>query len=117
VGLTEREAQEADYKVTTGRVSFGISGRAMTQLSEVGYIKVVAEEETGMLLGAQIVGPNASDLISEVALALEIGATIEDLGFTMHPHPTLSEMIMEVADVPLGKAIHVMNRLAKKKTP
>ncbi|MFQ5977742.1 MAG: dihydrolipoyl dehydrogenase [Candidatus Heimdallarchaeota archaeon] len=116
VGLTERETQKADYKVVTGRVSFGISGRAMTQLSEAGYIKVVAEEETGTLLGVQIVGPNASDLISEVALALEMGAALEDLGFTMHPHPTLSEMIMEVADVPLGKAIHVMNRLAKKKT-
>ncbi|MFX0114293.1 MAG: dihydrolipoyl dehydrogenase [Candidatus Hodarchaeota archaeon] len=115
VGLTEREAKEAGYKVTAGRVSFGASGRAMTRLSEKGFVKIVAEEETGVLLGVQIVGPDASDLISEVALALEMGATIEDLGFTMHPHPTLPEMIMEAADVPLGKAIHVINRLARKK--
>lgn len=114
-GLTEREAQEAGYKIISGRVSFGASGRAMTQLSETGFVKVVAEAETGILLGVQIVGPDASDIISEAALALEMGATIEDLGFTMHPHPTLPEMLMEAADVPLGKAIHVMNRLAKKK--
>jgi dihydrolipoamide dehydrogenase len=115
VGLTEREAKESGYNVTVGRVSFGASGRAMTRLSEKGFVKIVAEEETGVLLGAQIVGPDAADLISEVALALEMGATIEDLGFTMHPHPTLPEMIMEAADVPLGKAIHVINRLARKK--
>ncbi|MFW9914281.1 MAG: dihydrolipoyl dehydrogenase [Candidatus Thorarchaeota archaeon] len=114
-GLTEREAQETGYKAISGRVSFGASGRAMTQLSETGFVKVVAEAETGVLLGVQIVGPDASDLISEAALALEMGATLEDLGFTMHPHPTLPEMLMEAADLPLGKAIHVMNRLAKKK--
>ena len=74
-----------------------------------GFVKLIADAKDNVLLGAEIVGPHASDLISEVALALEMGATVEDLGFTVHPHPTLPEMIMEAAESIEGKAIHVPN--------
>jgi len=109
VGLSETEAKEAGYDVIVGRASFGASGRAITHQSDLGFVKVVGDKKTGQLLGVQIIGPNASDLISEAALGLELGATLEDIGFTIHPHPTLPEMLMEAADGALGKAIHQIN--------
>ncbi|MFW9927855.1 MAG: dihydrolipoyl dehydrogenase [Candidatus Thorarchaeota archaeon] len=108
-GLSEQQAKEEGYEVITGRASFGASGRAITHLKELGYIKVIADAHTNVLLGVEIVGINASDLISEAALALEMGATLEDVAHTIHPHPTLPEMLMEACEQALGKAIHVMN--------
>ncbi|MHA2363411.1 MAG: dihydrolipoyl dehydrogenase [Candidatus Hodarchaeales archaeon] len=113
-GMTEEEAKTAGFEVITGRVPFAASGRALTYLAGDGFVKVVADANTGVILGVQIVGPSASDLISEAALAIEMGATAEDLGFTVHPHPTLPEMMMEAAELALGKAIHVMNPLKRK---
>ena len=113
-GLSETQAKQAGFEVITGRAAFGTSARAMTHLAEDGYVKVVADKTTNQLLGVQIVGPDASDLISEIALALEMGATIEDLSFTVHPHPTLPEMIMEAADAALNKAIHQVTLIKKK---
>jgi dihydrolipoamide dehydrogenase len=72
--------------------------------------KVVADAKTGEVLGLHIVGNGASDLISEGALAIEMGAVAEDLRLTIHPHPTLSEAVMEAAAAALGEAVHVMNR-------
>ncbi|MBD3159456.1 MAG: dihydrolipoyl dehydrogenase [Candidatus Lokiarchaeota archaeon] len=109
-GMTEEEAREGGYEVVTGRAPFSASGRAMTEAETDGFVKVVAEEGTGVILGVQIIGPDASDLISEVSLALEMGAVAEDLAFTVHPHPTLPEMIMEAVGSVRGEAIHVMNR-------
>ncbi|MBS3794005.1 MAG: dihydrolipoyl dehydrogenase [Candidatus Thorarchaeota archaeon] len=109
-GMTEEEAREEGYEVVTGRAPFSASGRAMTEAETDGFVKVVAEEGTGVILGVQIIGPDASDLISEVSLALEMGAVAEDLAFTVHPHPTLPEMIMEAVGSVRGEAIHVMNR-------
>ncbi len=114
-GLTEKQAKDAGFDVITGRAAFGTSARAMTQLVEDGYVKVVADRTTNQLLGVQIVGPDASDQISEIALALEMGATLEDLSLTVHPHPTLPEMIMEAADAALDKAIHQVTLVRKKK--
>ncbi len=108
--MTEKEAKEAGYKVITGPTSVGASGRALTQQSEIGFVKTVADAETGVLYGVQMIGPEVSELISEASLALEMGATLEDVGFSVHPHPTLSEMIMEASDAGLNKAIHQMNR-------
>ncbi|MFW9778270.1 MAG: dihydrolipoyl dehydrogenase [Candidatus Heimdallarchaeota archaeon] len=109
VGMNETEAKEAGYQVRNGIARFGTSGRALTHLSTDGFVKVVSNAENGVILGVQIVGPDASDLISEASLALEMGATVEDIGWTVHPHPTLPEMVMEAADTVLGKAIHQVN--------
>ncbi|MHA1975606.1 MAG: dihydrolipoyl dehydrogenase [Candidatus Hodarchaeales archaeon] len=114
-GLSETQAKQANFDVITGRAAFGTSARAMTHLAEDGYVKIVADKTTNQLLGVQIVGPDASDLISEIALALEMGATVEDLSFTIHPHPTLPEMIMEAADAALNKAIHQVTLVKKKR--
>ncbi|MFW9992250.1 MAG: dihydrolipoyl dehydrogenase [Candidatus Odinarchaeota archaeon] len=115
-GMNEQEAKKAGHEITTGRFSFGASGRALTVMEELGFVKVIADKKSGILLGIEIVGPDASDLISEAALALEMAATAEDLGFTVHAHPTLPESIMEAAEAALGKAIHVMGSRTRKKS-
>ena len=71
-------------------------------------MKLVARKEDGLLLGAQIAGESASDMISELALAIEAGMTVEDIAMTIHAHPTLAEITMEAAEVLLGKPIHMM---------
>ncbi|MFX1536108.1 MAG: dihydrolipoyl dehydrogenase [Promethearchaeota archaeon] len=113
-GLNEKEAKEEGIEVKTGRMMWGASGRALTHLSDLGYVKVIADAKTEAIIGVEIVGPNASDLISEASLALEMGTTLEELGYTIHPHPTLPEMLMEAAEAALGKAIHVVPRKSKK---
>lgn len=114
VGMNEEEAENAGHEIITAKASFSASGRALALLQTEGFVKVVVDEDTNVLLGVQIVGPHASDLISEAALAIEMGATAEDVGWTIHPHPTLSEMIMEATEAAMGKAIHVANVRQKK---
>ena len=106
VGLTEAKAVEAGYKVKKSRFQFAALGRALSTGDPEGFVKVVANEEDGLVLGVQIVGPEASNLISEVALAIEMGATLEDIALTVHPHPTLPEAIMEASESAAGKPIH-----------
>ncbi|MFX0092359.1 MAG: dihydrolipoyl dehydrogenase [Candidatus Hodarchaeota archaeon] len=115
-GLSEKDAKEAGIEVKTARVMWGASGRALTHLSELGYVKVIADAKNDAIIGIEIVGPNATDLISEASLALEMGATLEDLGYTMHPHPTLPETLMEASEAALNRAIHVIPRKSKKKS-
>lgn len=110
VGLTEEEAAKAGYKVKVGKFPLSASGRAMTLEATDGLIKLVGDAETDLLLGGHIVGPNASDMIGEIALALEMGATVTDVGLTVHAHPTLSEGIMEAAEHLHKQAIHIANR-------
>ncbi|MGQ0796701.1 MAG: dihydrolipoyl dehydrogenase [Methanobacteriota archaeon] len=110
VGLQEGEAVARGTKVLVGKVPFAVIGRALTTGEADGFVKLVADADSKILLGAQIVGPDASDLISELALAIEMGATVEDIALTVHPHPTLPEGIMESAEAALGQAIHVLNR-------
>lgn len=105
-GLTEARAIEAGYKVKKSRFQFAALGRALSAGEPEGFVKVVATEPEGLVLGVQIVGPEASNLISEVALAIEMGATVEDIAFTVHPHPTLPEAIMEASESAAGKPIH-----------
>ncbi|MFH1262201.1 MAG: dihydrolipoyl dehydrogenase [Pseudomonadota bacterium] len=112
VGLTESEAKAKGIEVITGKFPFAASGRAMAAKSTDGFVKVVAEKTTKLLLGVQIIGPFASDLIAEATLALELGATVEDLALTVHAHPTFSEAVMEAAEGALGRAIHMLNRSA-----
>ncbi len=109
-GLDEAQAAAQGYEVRVGKVPFAAIGRALAQGESEGFVKVVMDGKTEQLLGVQIVGPDASDLISEVALAVEMGASVHDLALTIHPHPTLPEAIMEAAEAALGKAIHVVNK-------
>jgi dihydrolipoyl dehydrogenase len=106
VGLTEAKAIDAGYKVKKSRFQFAALGRALSTGDPEGFVKIVANEEDGLVLGVQIVGPEASNLISEVALAIEMGATVEDIALTVHPHPTLPEAIMEASESAAGKPIH-----------
>jgi dihydrolipoamide dehydrogenase len=110
VGLQESQATAAGRNVKIGKVPFAAIGRALTTGEADGFVKLVADADSKVLLGAQIVGPEASNLISELALAIEMGATITDIALTVHPHPTLPEGIMESAEAALGQAIHVLNR-------
>ncbi|KGT72782.1 hypothetical protein MA20_48280 [Bradyrhizobium japonicum] len=73
-------------------------------------MKLVADKETGLVLGAQIVGPEASNMIAEIGLAIEMGATLEDIELTIHAHPTLAEVTMEAAEVALGHPIHIVSK-------
>ncbi len=108
VGMTEPEARAQGRAVRVGKFPFGALGRAMTQAETDGFVKVVADEATGELLGLHVVGPGASDLISEGALALEMGAFLPDLALTIHPHPTLGEAVMEAAKAALGECAHLV---------
>jgi dihydrolipoamide dehydrogenase len=110
VGLGEQQAKEKGIEVRIGKFPFSVLGRAMAVNETDGFIKVVADKKTKELLGVHIVGPEATDLISEGALALEMHAFLEDIGLTVHPHPTLGEGMMEASQHALGQAIHVMNR-------
>ena len=110
-GLTEDEAKQKGHaQLKVGKFPFAALGRALSVNDTDGFVKVVADAKTGELLGMHIVGNGASDLISEGALAIEMGAVADDLRLTIHPHPTLSEGVMEAAAAALGEAIHVINR-------
>ncbi|MEC0110277.1 dihydrolipoyl dehydrogenase [Paenibacillus taichungensis] len=98
VGVSETEAKAQAIPVIIGKSSFGINGRALALRETEGFVKIVASPTSGIVIGAQIVGVEASTLISELALAIEMGATVEDLAMTIHPHPTLGEVIMEAAE-------------------
>jgi dihydrolipoamide dehydrogenase len=110
VGLGEQQAKEKGIEVRVGKFPFAALGRAMAVNETDGFFKVVADKNTHEILGVHIVGPNATDLISEGALALEMHAFLEDVGLTVHPHPTLGEGMMEASQNALGHAIHVINR-------
>jgi dihydrolipoamide dehydrogenase len=109
-GLDEKVALAAGYKVLTAKFPFAALGRALTTGESDGFAKIVADEKTHRVLGVQCVGPSASDVISEVALAIEMGALLEDLALTVHPHPTLPEILPEVAKVALGEPLHIAGR-------
>lgn len=110
VGMTEAEAKEAGFDVRIGTFRVPILGRAVALGVKFGLVKLVGDAETDLLLGFHMVGPGAGDLVAEATLALEMGATIEDLALTQHAHPTISEGIMEAAEHAHGKAIHTANR-------
>ena len=110
-GLTEDEARAKGHaELKVGKFPFAALGRALSVNDTEGFVKVVADGKTGELLGVHIVGNGASDLISEASLGIEMGAVADDLRLTIHPHPTLSEAVMEAAAAALGEAIHIVNR-------
>ena len=107
VGLSEAEAKAEGIATRVGRFPFLASGRALTTGDANGFVRVIAEEDTGLVLGVEIVGPDASDMISEAALAIEMGAVAEDIALTVHPHPTLPESLQEAAEDVEGRSIHL----------
>ena len=109
-GMTEPEAREAGHELKVGKFPFAALGRALSVNDTEGFCKIIADAKSDEILGVHIVGNGASDLISEGALAIEMGAVLHDLSLTVHPHPTLSESVMEGAAAALGEAIHIINR-------
>ncbi len=107
VGLSEAEAKEQGIEVRIGRFPLAASGRALTQGAGEGLVKLIARADDDTLLGVGVVGPHASELIAEAALCLEMGGQAQDLALTVHPHPTLSEAIMECAEASHGMAVHI----------
>jgi dihydrolipoamide dehydrogenase len=110
VGVTEEQARAKGMEIAVGRFPFAALGRAMSIGETEGFVKVIRDKSTDRVVGIHIVGPSASDLISEAALALEMVATAEDMAMTIHPHPTLGEALMEASAASLGHAIHIVNR-------
>ncbi|MDE2489227.1 MAG: dihydrolipoyl dehydrogenase [Elusimicrobia bacterium] len=108
VGMTEAEAKAAGIKTLVGRFPFAASGRAQAVRDTEGFAKVVADASDLRILGAGFVGPNASDLVGEACLAVSLGATLEQVAQTIHPHPTLNEVFMEACEAALGHPIHVL---------
>src|SRR5690606_33711616 len=102
VGVTEDDAKARGVRYETGAFPWAASGRSLSLGRSDGLTKLLFDGETGRLIGAGIVGSNAGDLISEAALAIEMGCDAEDIGLTVHPHPTLSETIAFAAEVAAG---------------
>jgi dihydrolipoamide dehydrogenase len=117
VGLGEKEAKDQGLDIKVGRFPFVASGRALTLGQSEGFAKVIADAGSGKLLGAHIIGPRATDLIAEAALAIQNGLTMEQLDLTIHAHPTLPESLMEAALAAQGRAIHIANRRSAGATP
>ena len=108
VGYTTGEATRAGYNVVSGRFPLAANGRALTLGSDNGVALVVASADDGVLLGATLVGPRAGDLIGQVTLAIEMGATLTDLDEILYAHPSLSEALQEGVESALGRAIHML---------
>ncbi len=111
VGLTEKQAREQGYQVQVGKFPFSASGKALAMGETEGLVKMVAEAGSGRLLGVHILGPGATEMVHEGALALRVGATARDLASTIHAHPTLSESIAEAAHGVAGTPLHLARGL------
>ena len=109
VGLTEAQAKNQGYEPIVGKFPFTALGRAVAVGETDGFVKVVADKQSEQILGIHMVGADVTDLVSEAALAIEMGATLDDLALTVHPHPTLPEALMEATEAAKGKAIHILN--------
>ncbi len=114
-GWTEAECKAKGFtQLKIGKFPFAANGKAVSLMETDGFVKIIADAKTHVVLGVHIVGPEASNLISEGALAVEMAARLEDLALTIHPHPTLGETMMEAAEAALGHAIHVIQRPLQK---
>ncbi len=108
VGLTEREAKEQGLDVTVAKFPYAANGRALSLDAGSGFVRLVADKATGLLLGAQVAGVSASDVIAELTLAIEARMAIEDISLTIHSHPSLGEIVMDAAELAEGLPIHVL---------
>ena len=109
VGLSEEEAKAAGHEIAVGKFPFTALGKSLAARDTEGFVKIVSDKKTDLVLGVHIIGAHASDLISEAALAIEMGACVEDIALTVHPHPTLGESMMEAAEAVHGMAVHILN--------
>lgn len=107
VGMTEAQAIEQGFTVKSGKFPFQASGRALTMNEAEGFVKIISDADTDRVLGVHMVGPHVAELLGEAALAIEMGATTEDIALTVHTHPTLTETLMEAAEAVHQKAIHI----------
>lgn len=106
VGLTESEARLRNKKIKIGKFTVSRNGKSMIMGESEGFVKIITDERTEEILGAHIIGPRATDLISEICVAMKLESTIGEIGESIHPHPTVSEMIMEAAHDIEGLCIH-----------
>ena len=107
VELTEKEAKDQGLTVKVSKFPFGANGRALSLNAGEGFVRLVSEKDTGLLLGGQVAGVGASDIIAEIGLAVEARMNVEDLSLTIHAHPTLSETVMDASEISLGLPIHI----------
>ena len=107
IGLTEAKAREAGYEIKIGKFPFMASGKAFAVGEREGFVKLIFDAKYGEILGAHIIGPEATELIAEIGIAKSLEATAESIFRTVHAHPTLSESIMEAAAAAYGEAIHI----------
>src|SRR5699024_8583970 len=107
VGYTKKEAEELGYEVKESKFPLAANGRALSLNKTEGFIRLITEKATSALLGAQVVGVSASDIIAEIGLAIENGLTAEDITLTVHSHPSLGESVMDAAELALGMPIHI----------
>ena len=107
VGLTEAKAKELGYEVKVGRFPFSASGKARIIGEEEGFVKIVGEKKYDEILGVHIIGPHATELIAEACVAMQLESTADELGRTMHAHPTVSEAVMEAAEGVHDLAVHI----------
>jgi dihydrolipoamide dehydrogenase len=114
VGQSEEQLKAAGIAYTSGVFPMAASGRALASKETVGMIKVLADADSDQILGVHMIGAHVSELISEAVIAMEFGATAEDLGLTMFAHPSLSEGLHEAALAVSGHAIHIGNRKKRK---
>lgn len=110
VGISEEEANEKNLKIKIGKFPFSANGKAVASDEIHGFVKIIADAESDQILGIHILGPEASSMAGEASLAVEKKIKAEDLGKCIHPHPTLSEAIMEAAENVHKRAIHIINK-------
>ena len=107
VGLTEQQAKEAGYELKIGKFPFTASGKAKAAGHPEGFIKVIFDAKYGEILGAHMIGHGVTDMIAEIVLARKLESTGMELVKTVHPHPTMSEAVMEAAAAAYGEVIHI----------
>jgi dihydrolipoamide dehydrogenase len=107
IGLTEKAAREKGLDLKIGKFPFTASGKAVASAETEGFVKVVTDAKTGEIYGAHIIGSEATELIAEYGLAMQLEATAEEIHQTIHAHPTLSEAVMEASAAVMGEAIHI----------
>jgi dihydrolipoamide dehydrogenase len=107
VGLTEQEVKASGRAYRVGKFPFSANGKARTMGATQGFVKFVVDQHTDEILGCHMIGPHVADLLSEVVLAMEYRGSAEDIGITVHSHPTLSETVKEAALAALGRALHM----------
>jgi len=107
VGMTEKAAREAGYEVKVGKFPFTASGKASAAGAKDGFVKLIFDEKYGELLGAHLIGANVTEMIAELVVARKLETTGEEIIKAVHPHPTMSEAVMEAAAAAYGEVIHI----------